>query len=493
MDAFLDQVLTLVLYSSPSRSWKLADFGISSPGNSGKAVVTVYARGTGGFRAPELIQEASTFTNKVDIWAVGCILYELVTGKRLFDNDWKVREYYTSRLPLKSPLALTGLPETYPGHLRSMISELLSREASLRPRASELRQLYTSYNTILQPSVPRAIGGARLPDYSQWKQLVRESTSGRDFLSRLAKYFSSKGLHQPATRLLVDLLRQNPADTKLREQLADAYKRLNDADQAIIGWKSLVEMYPFKRKLREQLSKACKEKGDTKFALKVYEDLTHKHPHNTFLVMEHAALFAEVRADANDWKTAIFVLKSLIDKRPNVLELQEYLSLACEGEDSGDSEIAIWKHLVETHPTISSIQAHLWRAIMRAGNEDESITVWEALVDQHPDNDELVTQLRRACEDKGDEDTEIQVWYGLVEKHPRTPALIERLREALRAKGNGGQAVTIWKLLQQKYPEIEELENETTLALENRTDDYECIALWTDVLVRGVQEAKENI
>jgi serine/threonine protein kinase len=48
--------------------------------------------GTDGYRAPELINY-SRFNEKVDVWALGCILYELIVSKPLFINDSAVVQY----------------------------------------------------------------------------------------------------------------------------------------------------------------------------------------------------------------------------------------------------------------------------------------------------------------------------------------------------------------------------------------------------------------
>lgn len=52
--------------------------------------------GTRYYRAPEVILNGE-ITEKVDIWAAGCILYELITGDFLFDPDkdkYNTRDYY---------------------------------------------------------------------------------------------------------------------------------------------------------------------------------------------------------------------------------------------------------------------------------------------------------------------------------------------------------------------------------------------------------------
>jgi serine/threonine protein kinase len=63
------------------------------PSNSPEGFVQDPNRlGTDGYRAPELINN-SRFNEKVDIWAMGCILYELIVSKPLFLNDSAVVQY----------------------------------------------------------------------------------------------------------------------------------------------------------------------------------------------------------------------------------------------------------------------------------------------------------------------------------------------------------------------------------------------------------------
>lgn len=89
----LSCALSEVLYSGQDRTWKIADFGLAAQGTSRHAQTTRYARGTDGYRAPELMQYPQTYNNKVDIWAYGCIAYELVVKRRAFEADWKTMQY----------------------------------------------------------------------------------------------------------------------------------------------------------------------------------------------------------------------------------------------------------------------------------------------------------------------------------------------------------------------------------------------------------------
>lgn len=88
----------VVLFSGNDHRWKIANFGISSEGATNKAVTTEYARGTPSYRALELLNEHKySYTNKVDIWAMGCILYEILFRVKAFSEDMSVREHYLSK------------------------------------------------------------------------------------------------------------------------------------------------------------------------------------------------------------------------------------------------------------------------------------------------------------------------------------------------------------------------------------------------------------
>jgi serine/threonine protein kinase len=85
-----------VLYSPGSRCWKIADYGLTSEVSSHDLRSTRRARGTEGYRATELLEEVARYNNKADIWALGCICYQLCTGVKLFSSEFKVHDYSQS-------------------------------------------------------------------------------------------------------------------------------------------------------------------------------------------------------------------------------------------------------------------------------------------------------------------------------------------------------------------------------------------------------------
>jgi serine/threonine protein kinase len=122
------------------RRWKIADFGISAEGTSRRARTTHYARGTSSYRAPEVLRESSTFNNKVDIWALGCILYELVAHKLAFSGDWGVMAYAysSSNANLDLPEFSSAYTEQSKCVLAALLRAMLQVDENSRPSAKSI-------------------------------------------------------------------------------------------------------------------------------------------------------------------------------------------------------------------------------------------------------------------------------------------------------------------------------------------------------------------
>lgn len=81
----------LVLYSRKDSDWKLTDFGLTSEVSMSRSKRTSRSRGTAGYRGPELLKDENCiYNNKLAIWPIGYILYELVVGRKTFSSDFAV-------------------------------------------------------------------------------------------------------------------------------------------------------------------------------------------------------------------------------------------------------------------------------------------------------------------------------------------------------------------------------------------------------------------
>jgi serine/threonine protein kinase len=121
----------------------LADFGITSELKNTSAE-TIHARGTPGYRAPELLF-SERYDVKVDIWALGCILHELVTGKKPFANDWSVIQYREST----TSISLGGCPLA----MASVFQKMIQIDPGSRPTAADISR-HCLQSLASQPTMP---------------------------------------------------------------------------------------------------------------------------------------------------------------------------------------------------------------------------------------------------------------------------------------------------------------------------------------------------
>ena len=109
---------------------------------------TRYASGTASYRAPEVISNYQ-YSNKVDVWAIGCIYFELTFRQRAFPNDYAVDQYARrSAADITSQLELPF--ETHQlAPIVGIIYETLNTNPSDRPSAAILLKRLDSISDVL--------------------------------------------------------------------------------------------------------------------------------------------------------------------------------------------------------------------------------------------------------------------------------------------------------------------------------------------------------
>ena len=118
-------------------SIKIGDFGISKHCYSTKTYV-----GTQYYKAPEILN-GNVYNNKVDIWALGCILYELFTLEKCFYCEYEIgfinnilNNYHGK------------INEKYNNQWQSLIDSLLDKNSKNRPNIDEICNLVKNLYSI---------------------------------------------------------------------------------------------------------------------------------------------------------------------------------------------------------------------------------------------------------------------------------------------------------------------------------------------------------
>lgn len=113
------------------RTVKLGDFGISRVlEGSIEAAITVV--GTPYYMSPEVC-ENKPYTFKSDVWALGCVLYELCMLKHAFSADNLLGLVYKIVSDKYDPI-----PKFYSAQLNNLIHQMLEKDAEKRPSVGDL-------------------------------------------------------------------------------------------------------------------------------------------------------------------------------------------------------------------------------------------------------------------------------------------------------------------------------------------------------------------
>ncbi|EYF06114.1 serine/threonine-protein kinase [Chondromyces apiculatus] len=111
---------------------KVLDFGIArilDPGQ--KLTITGQMIGTPGYMSPEQARGEQGVDVRTDVYALGCVLYRALTGKRLFDGEDPVSALV--KVTLEEPPRVSVLRPDVPPALDDLVARMLSIPKERRP------------------------------------------------------------------------------------------------------------------------------------------------------------------------------------------------------------------------------------------------------------------------------------------------------------------------------------------------------------------------
>ncbi|GAA4636774.1 hypothetical protein GCM10023196_087850 [Actinoallomurus vinaceus] len=111
---------------------KICDFGIARLADATKITATGSSAGTPLYMAPEQIQGGQV-DQRTDLYAFGCVLYELLTGATWVDTDSHVGAVLYQHLN-ESPAPPRSLRAEIPEHLDTLVLDLLAKRPDDRPQ-----------------------------------------------------------------------------------------------------------------------------------------------------------------------------------------------------------------------------------------------------------------------------------------------------------------------------------------------------------------------
>jgi len=112
----------------------LTDFGIAKPLGATELTNTGARLGTPTYMAPEQIRGLKDVTARADIYAVGVLFYEMLTGKPPFHGDDPIVLSHAHCYEPPAPMKRRGAP--FPDELQELVMGCLEKEPRRRPRSA---------------------------------------------------------------------------------------------------------------------------------------------------------------------------------------------------------------------------------------------------------------------------------------------------------------------------------------------------------------------
>ena len=138
-------------------NWKIADFGLTTEGSWELSRTTHAARGTDGYRAPEMLYSdggRQIFTQKSDIWSLGCIFFEIMTSGKAFPSDHAIIQYaqFPDERKPRIPFGHYTMSHVLQQSVTKLLDSMLSLNPQERPPSAELHKTFSVSPLELEPS-----------------------------------------------------------------------------------------------------------------------------------------------------------------------------------------------------------------------------------------------------------------------------------------------------------------------------------------------------
>uniref|UniRef100_K3WG65 non-specific serine/threonine protein kinase n=1 Tax=Globisporangium ultimum (strain ATCC 200006 / CBS 805.95 / DAOM BR144) TaxID=431595 RepID=K3WG65_GLOUD len=196
------------IFLDSNNNAKLGDFGLAKELSSESRFAQTNV-GTPYYMSPEMVNEM-TYDERSDIWALGCLLYEMATLAPPFDA--------TNQLALAKKInagKFTRIPQQYSEGLFQVIRWMLHRQRSRRPRIEDLERVPQLQQRL------RAYAAANAPSPEQqlqatYSQKMKELLAIEEDLRRQEAALIAR--EKKLKELEMDYVRRE-AELKKREQM----------------------------------------------------------------------------------------------------------------------------------------------------------------------------------------------------------------------------------------------------------------------------------
>ena len=418
-------------------------------GSATRARTTIDSRGTASYRAPELLSEHPTYTNKVDIWALGCILYELVTEKIAFKSDLEICEY--SAKDIKDILS-TPYSDEFVTQTTALLWELLCKDYEKRPDISQITSKLVFYQETLSKDEPQncedpyALSETDPEEIVFWKECIGKTPENLGFHRHLADAYQRHGEQVKAVVVRRGVAIMYPGDSEYKSLLETALGQSVDYAVEVQRWDALLDRFPEAWFLPHRLSKAFQDHGLGQEEINYWKNLIYTKSNKNEIKWRDLLLGAYLRQNPI---AGVDLWKSMLRASPSREELYPEMRKLFRAVETEEDEFMFWKDLVDNN----LIETKLWGYLAEVYDRrppKEAIQFWSKLFHKFSDSIILPNYLATAYRANGEMDKAIACWVNHAQ--PDNSEWQYQLAESFRELRDIRMEIKTWSSLVRRYP-----------------------------------------
>jgi eukaryotic-like serine/threonine-protein kinase len=131
---------------------RLLDFGLAKARSYPRVTKTGALVGTPGYMAPEQVRAAPDVGPLADVFALGCVLFECLTGRPAFAGESD--EALLAQILIEEPPLVRELRFEVPAALEGLVVQMLSKQAAERPDCAQVAREFAGIEPLLPTRSP---------------------------------------------------------------------------------------------------------------------------------------------------------------------------------------------------------------------------------------------------------------------------------------------------------------------------------------------------
>jgi tetratricopeptide (TPR) repeat protein/tRNA A-37 threonylcarbamoyl transferase component Bud32 len=373
--------------------------------------------GTPPYMSPEQCRGDQEIDIRSDIYAFGCVLYEMLTGNYVFKAR-KPQEFIYHHL--HTQLSPPGLGTELDGIImKCLAKEPQNRYLNFHELEKELSDVYYNISGLRMQPPP----GIKLPLYEE-------------------AYF--KGLSFEALGMLRFELKPgdfNPDSADDRFKLGNTYYKEGRFDQAITEYKEALRINPAYAQVHLQLGNAYGEKAKLDLAIEEYKEALCINPD---YAEAHNNLGGAL-ANSGNYDQAIAELNEALKIKPNEPKYLYHLGLIYYNYGRLEKSIDTCKEVLRLNPEYAKVHKVLAAAYYSQGKYDDAVLEYKIALKHDPADNTLRIYLGKAYGLLGTWDLAISEYNEVLKTDPYSFEAHKCLGIAYKNTGKLDAAISEYK------------------------------------------------